>query len=395
MSLSTSEIQAVQWLFAFMPENPVIVDVGANKGTWSDLFLEEYKDSCEVHLFEPNELLLNYCRVKYDYKENVIYYRIALSSVNDDKPFYCFTGKYNGLSSLYHNPKWDYLPKQNKIVRTHTLYSFFSGRQIPHIDFLKIDVEGADMDVMIGAKELLEHGRISIIQIEYSEHWKLAGKTILDLITFTAQYGYDCYVWDDGFVPVGEKEVNDLDNIYVTKLPIRNLSKGWNKPFIENTKDLKPHFALELGSCEGLTAKYICEHLLTGKDARLICVDPLNDYYLQPGDMPEMIGQYQRWKANARGLPINLYRKKSADAYDELKEFRFDLIYVDGDHTEEGVYNDGKMALELCKRGGIIIFDDYENYADYTTAGIEKFMREYRPHVEIVRRNYQLVIRKV
>ncbi|MBV9858890.1 MAG: class I SAM-dependent methyltransferase [Alphaproteobacteria bacterium] len=37
----------------------------------------------------------------------------------------------------------------------------------------------------------------------------------------------------------------------------------------------------------------------------------------------------------------------------------FDLIYVDGDHTYDGVKLDAELSVKKVKRGGLIIFNDY------------------------------------
>lgn len=39
-------------------------------------------------------------------------------------------------------------------------------------------------------------------------------------------------------------------------------------------------------------------------------------------------------------------------------EERFDLIHIDGDHSEEGAYQDIIMCKDLLKEGGVIIMDD-------------------------------------
>ena len=43
----------------------------------------------------------------------------------------------------------------------------------------------------------------------------------------------------------------------------------------------------------------------------------------------------------------------------------FDLIYVDGDHSYEGVKDDAALSLVKIKRGGTIVFNDYVLY-DHT-----------------------------
>ena len=38
----------------------------------------------------------------------------------------------------------------------------------------------------------------------------------------------------------------------------------------------------------------------------------------------------------------------------------YDLIYIDGDHKLDSVYNDIKMSCNLLAKDGVIIVDDYK-----------------------------------
>lgn len=396
MSISKLEKQAVQWLIPFLPENPVIFDVGSNKGEWSDIIMEEFGDRATFHFFEPNDIMLNYTKIKYDYNTNIWYQKVAVAKTIGWEPFTYFENFNNGLSSLYRNPKWNDLPWQEKKVPTISIDEYCKIGDVPIIDFIKIDVEGAEGDVLEGMQKMLSNNKVRFIQLEYSEHWPLSGTLFAKVIAAMGYYGYTCYSFNgENFVKLEAGTfVEDYryENFYITKANIINHSHGWNKTFIENTADIKIDFALEIGSCEGLTAKYMCENMISG---RLICVDPLEDYYLKPGDMPELVDQHQRWLRNTRGLPVNLYRKKFDEAYEELKQFRFGFIYVDGDHTEDVVYNDAKLAFSLCERKGNILFDDYDVWSEGTKRGIDKFLREYAAQLYIVKKNYQVLIMKI
>lgn len=44
----------------------------------------------------------------------------------------------------------------------------------------------------------------------------------------------------------------------------------------------------------------------------------------------------------------------------------FDIIYIDGDHSYDGVTNDLKESLRIIKNGGIICGHDYEMNTEKT-----------------------------
>ena len=120
-------------------------------------------------------------------------------------------------------------------------------------------------------------------------------------------------------------------------------TQDWNREFKENTKGIKVDFALEIGCFEGLTTNYICDNLLS-KEGRIICIDPLPDDHntLPFGEDNKIFeGQYDRFVRNTRGRPVELIRKKSDEAFDRnFRDYRFGLIYIDGDHREDAAARD-------------------------------------------------------
>jgi hypothetical protein len=59
-------------------------------------------------------------------------------------------------------------PKKVPITVT-TLDSFCEEHAIPRIDLLKIDTEGYELDVLKGARKMLERNHIGLIQFEFGE----------------------------------------------------------------------------------------------------------------------------------------------------------------------------------------------------------------------------------
>ena len=190
----------------------------------------------------------------------------------------------------------------------------------------------------------------------------------------------------------------------------------WNGAFVSNIQHLSLNnkaLCLEIGCFEGLTTNYIVDNMLS-MSGKLVCVDPLEDTYLvddltttdilnNKNEWGYFQQQYERFIDNTKhnSEKIDLYRERSSTALPRLlhkyKE-AFDFIYVDGDHREHGVYLDGTLSFDLCKQGGIILFDDYL-WADchgeqVTKKGIDRFLTEYEDRIQIVINNYQLAIIK-
>ena len=399
MSLSKEEILSVQNLLSFLGEKPIIFDVGSNKMIWSDIILNEFKEDCHIHSFEANEIMLNFQRIKYDYNTNITFNEIAISDEVGKSSFYYFEDYHNGLSSIYDNEQWRTLPRKVKTVNTTTIDKYCQDKNIQQIDFLKVDIEGADPLAIKGAQEMLSKEAIKIIQIEYGAHYQLGKHKFQDIIDIVVPLGYKIYIFEkDNFTEVDTnnfKEDYRFENFIITKYNIANHDK-WNNVFIENTKDLgKFDLIIEVGVAHGMTTKYMCENMLND-GGRVIAVDPLLPYYLKPDDNPIFKNQYELFKRNTKGLPVNLYRDKSDKVLKELHALRADFIYIDGDHTENAVYQDCCDAFQITKIGGFLLMDDYDISYDYgnTNRGIKKFLSRNEGRYQIIKENYQLLIKK-
>ena len=381
------EIKAARALRPYMSKDPVIVDVGSNKGDWSSLFAGRVK---ELHLFEPNEILLHYSMVRFCELSNIHYYDNGLSDIHGRSDFHYFTNSNNGLSSIFYNKRWvdEGLPMKQGSINLTTLDNCFDKP----IDFLKIDVEGADWNVLKGGSKLLSEGKIRFIQVENSEHLKLSGHTWRDILDLMSGFGYEC--WDFN----GEEFVKPTEYTGENYYFMKEFTQDWNNEFKKNTKGLKVDFALEIGAFEGLTTCYICDNMLN-PGGRMIVIDPLPDNHNQlpfGEDNKIFEGQYERFVRNTKGYPVELIRKESRLLYSNrsFNDYRFDFIYIDGDHREEAVFRDGQFAFKVCQPGGYILFDDYGWRAE-TKRGIDEFLRLYDPHLQLVVKDYQVMIKKI
>lgn len=403
------ERKAALALYPYFKSPSVVFDIGSNKGEWADILVNNV---AEMHLFEPNLPLLHYTMVKYDMLDNVKYNEKAVFSGSYGRhEFHYFTNSNNGLSSLYYNEKWKDLPMKHGEVDFIALDWYWHARK-DKIDFVKIDVEGADFEVLKGAKGLLFHKLIKFIQVEKSEHILLSGNTFDELLAYMEEMNYHAYHFNgDKFEDYTGQEA---ENIYFMA---EQFTQNWNGEFIKNTEFLKGKVrcALEIGAFEGLTTKYICDHLLDKNyNSRVVVIDPLDDVYLPADKMIALgydpnnqdiqwKGQHGRFLKNTRGLPVQLYRAQSRPIWktEAFYHYRFDFIYVDGDHSEDEVFNDGMEAFrcallpERDRPGGYILFDDY-GWREDTKRGIDRVLTKLDGFYERVNLDstYQVMIQK-
>lgn len=145
---------------------PVVFDVGSNVGEFS-LLVNQYNITAEIHAFEPNKIVYRRLLENVSCAPNINPVNIGLYSKTEEMKLY--THKDDKLMSqgsiqINKNNK-DHISHDIKLI---TIDEYCKTKNIPKIDYLKIDSEGSEYDILLGAKKMLENGNIEIIQFEFS-----------------------------------------------------------------------------------------------------------------------------------------------------------------------------------------------------------------------------------
>jgi FkbM family methyltransferase len=154
---------------------PIIFDVGANTGQ-SIKFFRKIFYNAKIYSFEPNPLIFKKLNNKRSL--NTFCFDFAIGKMNAKTDF--FVSQFSETSSLLSpniNSSWFLLKQKilgldnsenfNKLeVEVKTLDFIVKNLGIDEIFLLKIDVEGSELDVIQGAKNLLTYRKIKYIQFE-------------------------------------------------------------------------------------------------------------------------------------------------------------------------------------------------------------------------------------
>lgn len=149
---------------------PVLFDVGANVGKYSTMLRDAFPEA-RIYAFEPNVNAFRIFQEKLGGKVECL----NLGMGEDRKTGTLFT--YSGQPSSSHASAFqDMLTvfhKSNDLTAIEfemtSIDRFCNERKIDAIDFLKIDTEGYELQVLKGAHEMLSAGRIKAIQFEFGE----------------------------------------------------------------------------------------------------------------------------------------------------------------------------------------------------------------------------------
>ena len=143
-------------LFKQLKDLKVIFDVGAREDIeYLDLWPES-----EHHLFEPNPVFFEELAKKTENKPNVFANNYGLGDKEEVKGYNEGLQAFAGVGGCPENYKSDLE------FPIKTLDSYVIEKDIKQIDFLKIDTEGYDLKVLLGATNWFH-----IIRFIQYEHW--------------------------------------------------------------------------------------------------------------------------------------------------------------------------------------------------------------------------------
>lgn len=183
--VSTSGEQAIFNVLSKRCEQPFcIFDIGANKGQFLNLALEAIStDDFSIHCFEPGAETFN--RLSERKKDK----RIKLNNYGMGKEKGQMTLYYDtpgsGLASLTKR-KLDHFGiefNESETVQVETVDNYCKENKIERINLLKVDVEGHELDVFFGAKEMFAKNSIDIVTFEF-------GGCNIDTRTFFQDFWY-------------------------------------------------------------------------------------------------------------------------------------------------------------------------------------------------------------
>ncbi len=192
MILQTREQEEIEIYNRLIEDGMTILDVGANIGYFSILWRVKFPNTT-IYAFEPvketfnilkKNLALNNCK-------NIFPMPFALSDENKSG-YFCISPEMMSIAS--EKNVLDY-KKAEKIPISFITLDFFN---IEVIDFIKIDAEGSEFNILKGSIHSLKTHK-PIVVVELFEYWdKVFGYHPNEVIVFLKELGYRSFLPENG-----------------------------------------------------------------------------------------------------------------------------------------------------------------------------------------------------
>lgn len=169
--------------------NSITFDVGANRGDWSRMVSSRSTD-CVIYAFEPSPTTFrSFLEPSTLGISTIKCCNIGLGSVDSLLPFKEYL---NGDALSTFVTKADFHSLESSIVNVEvkTGDRFCQANNIDKINFLKIDVEGFEFDVLKGFEDMISDHCVDLIQFEYGYTNADSGHILKDMYKFLTDKGY-------------------------------------------------------------------------------------------------------------------------------------------------------------------------------------------------------------
>ena len=384
-------------------KNGFYVDVGAHDGVtinntlyfeknhnWSGINIEPIKSVFDkLVINRPNDINLN----------------CAVCNNDGVTDFLCNTGyteMISGIKSNFDPRHLQRLHNENiqmgsttEIIKVNTkkLETIFDENNISHINYLSIDVEGAEFEVI----KSINFDKVFIDIINFENNYNDVSVPIIK------------YLEEKGYIQLHKKSVDIFmmhkQSIFYDPNLFYKYSQTWflsseikNKlsNFLDKSKENK---ILEIGSFEGLSSVFFADNFIDNQKSNLTCVDPFlsinnNDHsqFLQNNEERNFDYNILTCK-NSHKITVH---KITSDIFFKNNNKSYNFIYIDGCHEADFIKRDMENSFKILEKNGIMWMDDYCGGDGIQIKNtMNNFLKKYKDQYELIHIGYQLAIKKI
>jgi len=201
-------------------EPAVIIDVGAYEGLWTLDVLEVFPFA-KIMMVEAQKTKEPFLKAIKEKQQNVEY---AISLLSSDNVSIKTFAENETASHIVNNEESGGIYKK---IQTQTLDTLLESKQFPLPDFLKLDVQGHEMQVLKGAERSLAHSTVCLLEISFlnlGDDFPL----FADMISFMDKKDFQAYDISQFMRRPFDKALYQADIFFVNKNSSLVSEKRWN-----------------------------------------------------------------------------------------------------------------------------------------------------------------------
>jgi FkbM family methyltransferase len=189
-----SEPKEVQLVTRFLQRGMVFFDVGANFGQYTLLAAERVGPAGQVHSFEPSRRMFE--ELSFNVNLNTMQDRCTLNrGALSDTQGRAKLSQYEAGAEVYGSLGTQHWAKARIVgyeeVTATTLDAYIAQHLIPHVDLIKMDIEGAELLALRGGEALLRRADAPAIVLEMADvNTTGFGYGALDTWDYLESFGY-------------------------------------------------------------------------------------------------------------------------------------------------------------------------------------------------------------
>lgn len=194
----------IQFVRSFLKGKGVMIDIGANLGVYSLLLKDKIKKAI---LFEPLPETAEMCQMnlslnKLDYELN----RLALGNFSG---YVYFDYKGNADSTAKISPQTKGIK-----IRIDKLEHLLNEETFRNVEFMKIDVEGYELEVLKGGKKIFGESSLRLVQFE-----RLKITPLEKFIEFFKNYSWEVFaINNENKITFHEKDIKEAHDLFARKI---------------------------------------------------------------------------------------------------------------------------------------------------------------------------------
>src|SRR5450755_929537 len=223
------ETSLQRWIAGLSPRGRKlhVLDIGANVGHWSASMLAAARqagraEELDLHAFEPASWTFARLSERLGGVPQVTLKHAGLSDRSGSSVLY-LVGEGAGTNSL-HRAIGPRTTSSTEEIVTTTIDEYAEQAALDDIALIKIDTEGHDLTVLLGAQRLLAERKVSVVQFEYNWRWVEARSFLNDAFNLFEAAGYRLGKLTPGgveFLPCWDPDLETfVEGNYVAALPV-------------------------------------------------------------------------------------------------------------------------------------------------------------------------------